>query len=115
MTAFNRNSNGTTSLGKVAIAAFFLTSSTSPISQESPANKKNMGDIYQFSREWEKKLFDHPGYGAINSNFIKFKPRTDFGKKLMEIRTKIVSSRVPLLDWDQVSAEVKSRRGEIES
>ena len=39
-------------------------------------------------------------------------PRTDLGKKLAEIRARIVASGAPLLDWDEIAREVAMRRGE---
>jgi len=39
-------------------------------------------------------------------------PRTELGRRLWDIRRRIVTSGVPLLDWDQIEAEVAARRGE---
>ena len=39
-------------------------------------------------------------------------PRTDLGRKLWEIRKKIVASGAPLLGWEEIEAEIADRRGE---
>lgn len=40
---------------------------------------------------------------------------TDLGRKLWECRKRIVASGQKLLDWDEVSKEVKNRRcGELD-
>jgi hypothetical protein len=42
--------------------------------------------------------------------------RTPFGKKLLEIRQRIMASGRPLLDWDDIDREmVAQRRGEWQS
>jgi hypothetical protein len=38
-------------------------------------------------------------------------PRTPLGKKLLEIRRRIVASRRPLLSWDDVGQEIIEQRG----
>ena len=38
-------------------------------------------------------------------------PRTPLGKKLLEIRQKIVASGRPLLDWDDIDRELAEQRG----
>jgi hypothetical protein len=38
--------------------------------------------------------------------------RTSMGKRLWEIRQKILASGEPLLDWDDINREVQHRRGE---
>jgi predicted DNA-binding antitoxin AbrB/MazE fold protein len=37
--------------------------------------------------------------------------RTPLGRRLRELRAQIVASGAPLLDWDEISEEVTSRRG----
>ena len=44
----------------------------------------------------------------------EYRPRTALGKRLMEIRKKIVDSGVPLLDWEEIEREKALRRGETE-
>lgn len=39
-------------------------------------------------------------------------PRTEFGRRLLESRLKVLSSGVELLDWSGISEEVAARRGE---
>jgi len=39
-------------------------------------------------------------------------PQTELGRKLWEIRRRIIESGARLLDWDQIEAEVAARRGE---
>lgn len=38
-------------------------------------------------------------------------PRTPLGKKLLEIRQKIVAGGHPLLDWEDVDREIAEQRG----
>lgn len=38
-------------------------------------------------------------------------PRTPLGKKLLEIRQRIVASGRPLLDWEDIDREIAARRG----
>jgi len=38
-------------------------------------------------------------------------PRTPLGKKLLEIRRRIVASGRPLLDWDDIDREIAEQRG----
>jgi hypothetical protein len=38
-------------------------------------------------------------------------PRTPLGKKLLEIRQKIVASGRPLLDWEDIDREIAEQRG----
>lgn len=39
-------------------------------------------------------------------------PVSELGKRLAEIRKRIVASGTPLLTWDEIDAEVAERRGE---
>jgi len=41
-----------------------------------------------------------------------YQPRTDLGKRLWEIRQRIVASGVPLLGWDEIERELAERRGD---
>jgi hypothetical protein len=38
-------------------------------------------------------------------------PRTRLGKKLLEIRQRIVASGRPLLDWEDIDRELAEQRG----
>jgi len=40
-----------------------------------------------------------------------FIPRTDLGKKLLELRNKAIAKGMPLLDQDDILLEVQKRRG----
>ncbi len=40
-----------------------------------------------------------------------FRPRTTLGKRLWDIRARIVASGEKLLDWDEVEQELAKRRG----
>jgi len=42
----------------------------------------------------------------------EFRPRTALGRRLWEIRQRVVKSGEPLLDWDDLEREVAERRGE---
>ncbi len=39
-------------------------------------------------------------------------PRTALGRRLWELRRRIVASGAPLLDWDALDQEIRARRGE---
>jgi len=39
-------------------------------------------------------------------------PRTELGRKLHEIRRRIVAAGQPMLDWDGFDREMQERRGE---
>jgi len=41
-----------------------------------------------------------------------YKPKTELGKKLWEIRCKSLANNPKLLTWDEVDAEISDRRGE---
>ena len=45
----------------------------------------------------------------------QIKPRTALGKRLIELRQRIIASGVPLLDWNDLEKETRSRRGERDS
>jgi hypothetical protein len=47
-----------------------------------------------------------------NPSEEEFHPRTPLGRKLWEIRQRIVDSGEPLLDWEDLEREVAERRGE---
>jgi hypothetical protein len=38
-------------------------------------------------------------------------PRTPLGKKLLEVRQRIVASGRPLLDWEDIDRELAEQRG----
>ena len=40
-----------------------------------------------------------------------YAPRTELGRKLMELRARIVASGQPLLSWEELEREVAERRG----
>lgn len=48
---------------------------------------------------------------VAESDLSEYKPRTPFGKELMEIRKRIVASGEPLLGWDEIEKEVARLRG----
>jgi hypothetical protein len=39
-------------------------------------------------------------------------PTTELGRRLREIRARIVASGEPLLNWEDLDAELRERRGE---
>ena len=49
---------------------------------------------------------------SMDASLPPEQPRTELGRKLWGIRQRIVASGAPLLDWDQIEAEVAVRRGE---
>lgn len=48
---------------------------------------------------------------AVPQDTVTFKPKTPLGKRLWELRAKIIASGEPLLDWEGVAREVAERRG----
>lgn len=40
-----------------------------------------------------------------------FKPQTELGKRLLEIRQRAIAKGMRLLSWDEVNEEVRQRRG----
>jgi hypothetical protein len=51
-----------------------------------------------------------PVTGSDGNNGLR--PRTPLGRRLLEIRRKIVASGQPLLDWNSIETELRARRGE---
>jgi hypothetical protein len=49
---------------------------------------------------------------AILSDEEEFHPQTPLGRRLWEIRQRIIASGEPLLDWDDLEREVAERRRE---
>ena len=43
----------------------------------------------------------------------EFQPKTPLGRRLWELRKRIVASGVPLLEWDDIEREVAERRGGV--
>ena len=43
----------------------------------------------------------------------EFKPRTPLGRRLWELRKRIVASGQPLLDWDDLEREIAERYGGV--
>jgi len=61
------------------------------------------------------KLDDDAGTHPVNTREIEdYKPRTSLGKKLVELRKKIIASGEPLLGWEEIEREVARLRGEHE-
>lgn len=50
-----------------------------------------------------------------NSESCSYTPKTLLGKRLLEIRSKILASGERVLDWDEIEKEVAERRGGFES
>lgn len=51
---------------------------------------------------WPKNVVD----------LVGFTPRTTLGKRLLEIRNRLIASGERLLNWEEIDAEVAARRGE---
>lgn len=45
-------------------------------------------------------------------NRNRFLPKTPLGRKLWELRQKLVASGTPLLDWEALAQEIAERKGE---
>jgi hypothetical protein len=50
-----------------------------------------------------------------NSDLCSYSPKTSPGRRLLEIRTKIIASGEHMLDWDEIEKEVAGRRGRFEN
>jgi hypothetical protein len=61
-------------------------------------------------------LEDHgPGRAASDwQEAISYRPRTPLGQRLLEMRSRIVSSGEILMGWKEIEEEVAARRGETE-
>lgn len=46
-----------------------------------------------------------------STSIVERTPRTPLGKKLLEIRQRIVASGRPLLDWEDLDREIAEQRG----
>ena len=65
---------------------------------------------------------DQPSFAATGSNRAEIDapivrpeqapPRTQLGRRLREFRRRIVQSGAPLLNWDELDNELRSRRGD---
>lgn len=51
---------------------------------------------------WSKNVVD----------LVGFTPRTTLGRRLLEIRNRLIASGERLLNWEEIDAEVTARRGE---
>jgi len=49
----------------------------------------------------------------IKETLIPNRSRTVLGKRLLEIRAKIIRSGEKLLDWDDLEKEIANRRGDV--
>jgi hypothetical protein len=50
-----------------------------------------------------------------NSELCSYAPKTSLGKRLLEIRAKIIISGARVLDWGEIEKEVAERRGGFEN
>jgi hypothetical protein len=50
-----------------------------------------------------------------NSELCSYAPKTSLGKRLLEIRAKIIISGAHVLDWGEIEKEVAERRGGFEN
>ena len=48
--------------------------------------------------------------GKLRNTLISDEPKTELGKKLREIRLKIIYSGETLFDWDDLRMEIEERR-----
>lgn len=44
---------------------------------------------------------------------IDFVPRTEFGRRLLELRRRNIAAGQPLLDWAELEHEIAERRGGV--
>jgi excisionase family DNA binding protein len=57
---------------------------------------------------------DHLAGRDKGKSLDSYKPRTPLGRRLWEIRSRIIASGEPLLGWEEIEQEVAERRGEAE-
>ncbi|MGH7488631.1 MAG: hypothetical protein ACREMY_23980 [bacterium] len=55
----------------------------------------------------------HPQTDQSSLPEEEFKPRTPLGRRLWELRKRIIASGQPLLDWDDLEREIAERRGGV--
>jgi hypothetical protein len=53
-----------------------------------------------------------PGAARKSGASATYVPRTELGRRLWQIRQKILASGQPLLDWEGLEMELRARRGE---
>jgi hypothetical protein len=70
-----------------------------------PVRKQEVIDFVEFLEARSDANLVQPDAEAVS------KPASNLGEKLQRIRNKIVSSGVPLLDWEGVEREKAERRG----
>jgi hypothetical protein len=70
-----------------------------------PVRKQEVIDFVEFLEARSDANLVQPDAEAVS------KPASNLGEKLQKIRNKIVSSGVPLLDWEGVEREKAGRRG----
>jgi hypothetical protein len=70
-----------------------------------PVRKQEVIDFVEFLEARSDTNLVQPKAEAVS------KPASNLGEKLQRIRNKIVSSGVPLLDWEGVEREKAERRG----
>jgi hypothetical protein len=50
----------------------------------------------------------------IRKKPLKYQPKTALGERLMAIRENAIAKGLPLLNADEISEEIRRRRGDIE-
>lgn len=58
------------------------------------------------------ELSDNTVYPSITNYEAPFRPHTELGRRLWEIRQRIVAAGHAKMSWDDVEREVAERRGE---
>jgi hypothetical protein len=56
----------------------------------------------------------HEGEAALDEVTATFVPRTELGRRLLELRAKAVRAGMPLLSREELEREIAERRGGVE-
>jgi hypothetical protein len=50
---------------------------------------------------------------SLEAQEPEFRPKTELGRRLWELRKQIVASGEPLLEWEDLEKEIAERRGGV--
>lgn len=102
---------------------FAMTSINTPSMWPEPEAKDSPGwkvDLSDMNREFVYAASRFPRETSVNreswsKNMIQvygYTPRTTLGKRLLEIRNRLIASGERFLNWEEIEAELAERRGE---
>lgn len=76
-----------------------------------PSEKQQ--EVLEFVETLVKKEADlHIKQESASPKTINFQPKTELGKKLWELRQKVIAVQPPLETWEELEEEIAQRRGE---